>query len=36
MTHLAIWEAPDEGPESQWGAQVTDDEYLATPAETAR
>ena len=36
MTHLAIWEAPDEGPESQWGAQVTDDEYLATPAETPR
>src|SRR6476660_8712784 len=36
MTHLAIWEAPDEGPERQWGAQVTDDEYLATPAETPR
>jgi quercetin dioxygenase-like cupin family protein len=29
MTHLAIWEAPDEGEESEWGAQVTDAEYLA-------
>jgi quercetin dioxygenase-like cupin family protein len=27
MTHLAIWEAPDSGPESQWGDLVTDDEY---------
>ena len=35
MTHLAIWEAPAEGPESEWGAQVTDAEYLA-PAETDR
>ena len=31
MTHLAIWEAPADGPETEWGAQVTDDEYLATP-----
>jgi quercetin dioxygenase-like cupin family protein len=31
MTHLAIWEAPDDGPESEWGAQVTDAEYLAQP-----
>ena len=31
MTHLAIWEAPDGGPESEWGAQVTDAEYLAQP-----
>jgi quercetin dioxygenase-like cupin family protein len=29
MSHLAIWEAPAEGPESQWGNQVTDEEYLA-------
>jgi quercetin dioxygenase-like cupin family protein len=29
MTHLAIWEAPDEGPESEWAALVTDAEYLA-------
>jgi len=27
MTHLAMWEAPEEGPESQWGDLVTDDEY---------
>ena len=29
MTHLAIWEAPPEGSESDWGALVTDAEYLA-------
>ncbi len=28
MTHLAIWEAPDEGSESEWGALVSDEEYL--------
>jgi quercetin dioxygenase-like cupin family protein len=27
MSHLAIWERPDEGPETQWGEHVTDDEY---------
>jgi quercetin dioxygenase-like cupin family protein len=28
MTHLAIWEAPEEGgPESEWGEQVSDAEY---------
>jgi quercetin dioxygenase-like cupin family protein len=27
MTHLAIWEAPGEGPESEWGEPVTDAEY---------
>ncbi len=28
MTHLAIWEAPDDGrPETEWGDLVTDDEY---------
>jgi quercetin dioxygenase-like cupin family protein len=27
MTHLAIWEAPDEGPESEWGELVSDAEY---------
>jgi len=36
MTHLAIWEAPAEGPESEWGDQVTDAEYLAAPAERSR
>ena len=29
MTHLTIWEAPADGPESEWGAQVTDAEYGA-------
>jgi quercetin dioxygenase-like cupin family protein len=28
MTHLAIWEAPPEGAESEWGDLVTDEEYL--------
>jgi quercetin dioxygenase-like cupin family protein len=27
MTHLAIWEGPAVGPESEWGAHVTDAEY---------
>jgi quercetin dioxygenase-like cupin family protein len=28
MTHLAMWEAPTDGPESEWGAQVSDAELL--------
>ena len=36
MTHLAIWEAPEDGPESEWGEQVSDAEYLATPAGAVR
>jgi quercetin dioxygenase-like cupin family protein len=32
MTHLAIWEAPASGPESDWGGQVTDEEYVGAPA----
>jgi quercetin dioxygenase-like cupin family protein len=27
MTHIAMWEAPAEGSESEWGALVTDAEY---------
>lgn len=27
MTHLGIWEAPAEGEETTWGAQVSDEEY---------
>jgi quercetin dioxygenase-like cupin family protein len=27
MTHLAIWEAPAEGPDTEWAEQVTEDEY---------
>jgi quercetin dioxygenase-like cupin family protein len=29
MTHLAMWEAPSSGPESEWGDLVTDEEYGA-------
>jgi len=31
MTHLAIWEAPESGPESEWGDLVSDDEYGKQP-----
>jgi quercetin dioxygenase-like cupin family protein len=27
MTHLAMWESPGDGPETEWGDQVTDEEY---------
>ena len=27
MTHLAMWEAPEEGEESEWGEHVSDAEY---------
>jgi Uncharacterized conserved protein, contains double-stranded beta-helix domain len=27
MTHIAMWEAPAKGPETEWGAHVTDPEY---------
>lgn len=27
MTHLAIWQAPEGGTESEWGDHVTDEEY---------
>jgi quercetin dioxygenase-like cupin family protein len=31
MTHIAMWEGPGEGhgPETEWGALVTDEEYRA-------
>ena len=32
MTHLAVWEAPESGPESEWGDLVTDEEYDKQPA----
>ncbi len=31
MTHLAIWEAPGDGAESEWGDHVTDEEYDRQP-----
>ena len=27
MTHLAMWESPGDGPETEWGDQVSDKEY---------
>jgi hypothetical protein len=30
MTHLAMWEAPAAGPESEWAEHVSDDEYGTT------
>lgn len=27
MTHIAIWEAPESGAESDWGDLVSDAEY---------
>jgi quercetin dioxygenase-like cupin family protein len=36
MTHVAVWEAPAEGPESEWGAHVSDAEYEAQPAAGPR
>ena len=32
MTHLAIWGAPAEGAEAEWGELVTDAEYGSTPS----
>ena len=32
MTHLAMFEAPDDGAETEWGALVSDEEYEADPA----
>ena len=29
MTHITIYEAADDGSETEWGSQVTDAEYLA-------
>jgi len=29
MVHLAIWEAPESGAESEWGELVTEEEYLS-------
>jgi quercetin dioxygenase-like cupin family protein len=36
MTHLTIYETPGNGPESEWGDQVEDAEYLAPPANGVR
>lgn len=31
MTHLAMWEGPDDGPDPQWGEPVSDEEYARPP-----
>jgi quercetin dioxygenase-like cupin family protein len=36
VTHLAIWGAPEDGPETEWGLLVTDAEYLAPATEPDR
>jgi quercetin dioxygenase-like cupin family protein len=36
MTHVAIWETPADGPESEWGDHVADAEYLARPTDPTR
>ena len=30
MTHVAIWEAPAEGAETDWAEQVSDEDYLGS------
>ncbi len=35
MTHLALWEAPESGPETKWGNHVTDEEYAQQPEITS-
>jgi quercetin dioxygenase-like cupin family protein len=32
MTHLAVWEAPRDGKESEWGEHVTAEEYSRQPS----
>jgi len=37
MTHLAIWEGPEDGrPETEWGALISDEEYRPGPTEPSR
>ena len=35
MTHLAMWEAADEGPESEWGEHVSQEAYHSKPTSRA-
>jgi quercetin dioxygenase-like cupin family protein len=32
MSHLAMWDAPEDGPESEWGELVSEAEYRSRPA----
>jgi quercetin dioxygenase-like cupin family protein len=36
MTHIAMWEGPGEGqgPETEWGDHVSDEEYQARPTRS--
>jgi quercetin dioxygenase-like cupin family protein len=36
MTHVAMWEGPGEGegPETEWGDHITDEEYHARPTRS--
>ena len=36
MTHLAIWEAPPDGPESEWAELIADADYERAAEEAAR
>jgi quercetin dioxygenase-like cupin family protein len=37
MTHITMYEAPpDGGAESEWGDQIGDEQYLATPVNASR
>jgi quercetin dioxygenase-like cupin family protein len=36
MTHLAVWQAPESGSESEWGDHVSDDEYARQPRDASR
>ena len=36
MTHLTVYEAADDGAETDWGDQVPDAEYRAAPRERRR
>ena len=36
MTHLAMWEAPAEGPETEWGELVADAEYLGQESKSTQ
>lgn len=33
MTHLAIWQTPENSSESEWGEHVSDDEYSRQPRD---
>ena len=36
MTHVTVYEAADDGSETEWGDQVADADYTAPPVRHAR